>query len=105
MLWLTDVQPRIDFATKDATVTLNNGDHFTLHADLKTSSSEKHIASLNAVDFTKSARRRVDFFLGWIKPQETLTAEFTLNGLITGGDDIAPLPRHHLYGPRQKVFH
>jgi hypothetical protein len=30
MPWLTDIQPTIDVATKDATVTLDNGDIFTI---------------------------------------------------------------------------
>jgi hypothetical protein len=49
-----DVQPTIDFATKDATVTLDNGDIFTIKADLKIPTEEQHIASLNAIKFAQS---------------------------------------------------
>lgn len=42
MPWLTDVQPRIDFATKDATVTLDNGDEFTLQAKLHHTNNTLH---------------------------------------------------------------
>lgn len=31
----------------------------------------------------------MDFFLGWITPEETSPAEFTLNGLTTGSGDTA----------------
>jgi hypothetical protein len=81
MPWLTNVQPVIDFKTKDATVTLDNGDSFTTTADLKIPTAEEHIASLNAVEFARSARRGVDFFLGWLQPQETTTV--ALNNLNT----------------------
>jgi hypothetical protein len=81
MPWLTDVQPIIDFATKDATVQLDNGDFFTIKADLKIPTEDWHIASLNAAEFARSARRGVDFFLGWMQPQET--APRALNSLTT----------------------
>mgnify|MGYP002174493588 CR=1 FL=1 len=54
MPWLTDIRPTIDFAN-DATVTLNNGDIFTLNANLRTSTEAEHNASLNAIDFARSA--------------------------------------------------
>jgi hypothetical protein len=81
MPWLTDVQPIIDFATKDATVQLDNGDSFTIKADLKILTEDRYIASLNAVEFARSARRGIDFFLGWMQPQET--SPLALNSLTT----------------------
>jgi hypothetical protein len=81
MSWLTDVQPVIDFATKDATVQLDNGESFTIKADLKVPTEDRHIASLNAVEFSRSAQRGVDFFLGWIQPQDILP--LALNSLTT----------------------
>ena len=81
MPWLTDIRPTINFATKDATVTLDTGATFTLQANLRTPTEEDHIASLNAIDFARSARRGVDFFLGWMQPQETPPS--ALNSLTT----------------------
>jgi hypothetical protein len=81
MPWLTDVQPTIDFATKDATAQLDNGDFFTFKADLKIPTEEQHIASLNAIEFARSVRRGVDLFLGWMQPQET--SPVALNSLTT----------------------
>jgi hypothetical protein len=90
MPWLTDVQPIINFATKDATVQLDNGDFYTIKADLKILTEDRQIASLNAVEFAISAQRGVDIFLGWMQPQETtpgalnsLTTEFSGSTTLT----------------------
>jgi hypothetical protein len=67
MPWLTDIQPTINFTTKDATVTFDNGDIFTIKANLRIPTEEQHIASLNAIEFARFAGRCVDFFLGWMQ--------------------------------------
>jgi hypothetical protein len=73
--WLTQVQPLIDFKTKDATVTLPDGSSYTVLANLKVATGETHIASLTTKDFAKSVKRGVDFFFGWIQPSATSTSD------------------------------